>query len=375
MKALLVARKSLIEVLRELQLLALELLLPLTFMVMIAASYNTPLQATYPILVNEPTSNQTGLVDAWKSTKYNNGRPIFAISDVKDPQTAEAALKDKSAAILVTIVEGSGPPDIKMRGDAINMQYYRASAILNNLTRQYFDQQSGRPELFKLTEQNLNTPTASAVKTGGPQTTFDQYAPGMIVFAILMLIPQTAMLVSREIRWKTLRRLRLTRITAFDLLAGVSLSQLVVAFFQVIVIFMAAKWMGFHNQGSIWLTLLVGLTISISAIGMGLLVACFVENDSQAANVGATVSMLQVFLSGSFYQLPPLTVFTLAGHPMDVFDIFPATHGFMALQQVLTFGNNLPQIAFRLGAALLLSMIYFVVGVLIFQKRQMGKNI
>ena len=81
--------------------------------------------------------------------------------------------------------------------------------------------------------------------------------------------------------------------------------------------------------------------------------------------------MIQVFLSGSFYQFPSLTVFTLAGHQIDLFDIFPATHGFLALQQVLSYGVGLKEIGFRLGATLVLSILYFVIGVVIFQRLQM----
>jgi hypothetical protein len=81
--------------------------------------------------------------------------------------------------------------------------------------------------------------------------------------------------------------------------------------------------------------------------------------------------MLQVFLSGAFYRLPPLTLFTLAGYQIDLFDAFPATHGFLALQQVLTYGAGLREIAFRLGATLLLSAVYFYIGVFFFQRLQM----
>ncbi|MBN1536762.1 MAG: ABC transporter permease [Anaerolineales bacterium] len=372
MKILFVARKSLIEVLREIQLLALELLLPIVFLGITAATYNSSLQVTYSILVNDPQNKQSELIDIWQAAQYSNGRPIFKIKFVDDAQSAEDALKEKRAVIWVTINNQSGIPDLNMRGDALNMSYYRASALLNSLARRYFDRESGRPELFKLKEESLKAHTASPDKINGPQTMYDLYAPGMIVLAILMLIPQTAMLVSREIRWKTLRRLRLTRLSSFDLLMGISLSQLVVAFIQVLVIFLAAVWMGFHNQGSFWLALLVGMVLSFSSIGMGFLVACFVENDSQAANVGATITMLQVFLSGAFYQLPPMTMFRLAGHQIDIFDIFPATHSFLALQQVLTFGNSLSHITFRLLAALIISGIYFGVGVMIFQKKQMA---
>jgi ABC-2 type transport system permease protein len=193
----------------------------------------------------------------------------------------------------------------------------------------------------------------------------------MMVFALLMILPQTAMLIAREIRWKTLRRLRTTLLNARDLLAGMSIAQMVIAVGQVIILFLAALAMGFHNQGSLLVAILVGLAISFSAIGQGLVVACFSENDSQAANVGSTVAMIQVFLSGAFYQLPPITLFTLLDHQIDLFDIFPATHGFNALQQVLTYGYGLREIAFRLTATLILSTLYFIAGLVIFDRLQM----
>jgi ABC-2 type transport system permease protein len=142
-----------------------------------------------------------------------------------------------------------------------------------------------------------------------------------------------------------------------------------------VIVFLAALAMGFHNQGSLFLAVIVGLVICFSAIGQGLVVACFVENDSQALNVGSTATMIQVFVSGSFYQFPPLTLFTLAGHQIDLFDVFPATHGFMALQQVLTYGAGLREVAFRLGATLLLSVLYFLAGVVIFQRLQMRDRV
>jgi ABC-type multidrug transport system permease subunit len=199
-----------------------------------------------------------------------------------------------------------------------------------------------------------------------PQSELDIYAPGMIVLGLLLITPQTAMLVAREIRRGTLRRLRLTCMNAWQLLAGVSLAQMVVAVCQVLLVFGAALLMGFHNQGSLALAVWVSLAICFSAIGQGLVVACFVENDSQAANVGSTVAMLQVFLIGAFYQLPPITLFYLSGHPIDLFDIFPARHGLMALQQVLTYGAPIGDIAFRLGATLLLAALYMAAGILVF---------
>jgi ABC-2 type transport system permease protein len=365
MKLFLVARKSLLEIGREAQLLALTLLMPVLFIGITAASYTYPLLATYSIWVVDPAEQGQALIDRLRTQRYPDGRSTFVINLTTDLPAVDAALKDQNAAAAVII--GKSSSDVVIRGDALNLRFYRASVVLEQLITHYADEMAGRPEVVRLVTQSLAAQS--------PQTEFDVYTPGIIIFALLLLIPQTATLVAREIRWRTLRRLRLTPMRAWDLLAGIGLAQLGVAVTQVVLIFGAAVAMGFHNQGSLGLAILVGVVISFSAIGLGLLTACFVENDSQAINIGSVVTMTQVFLSGSFYQIPPLTLFTLAGHQIDLFDIFPATHGFLALQQVLTYGAGLPEIGFRLGAALILSALYLAVGVVIFQRRQMGHRV
>jgi ABC-2 type transport system permease protein len=375
MRALLIARKNLLEILREPKLLLLVVLVPLAFLGIIAAGYSYPMLVTHPLLVIDSTSGGTGLVEELEAQRYADDRPIFEVTLTTDRATAETALKEQTATVLVTIsaddsrgqvqgVQAQGLPlQVTVRGDPLYLHFYRASIILDNIFYRYADDVAGRPEIVRTVEQPL-------VETG-PQTMFDLYAPGMIIFALLLIIPQTAMLVAHEIRWNTLRRLRLTPMRAFDLLSGVGLAQIVVAVVMVVLIFFVALAFGFNSQGSLGLAIIVGLAVSFSAIGLGLLVACFVENDSQAINVGSTVTMIQVFLSGSFYQLPPQTVFTLAGYQIDLFDIFPATHGFLALQQVLSYGAGLKEIGFRLGATLVLSILYFVIGVVTFQRLQM----
>jgi ABC-2 type transport system permease protein len=370
MKALLVARKYLLEMLREAQLLLLVLLLPLVFLGIAAATYSAPLLVTHPVLVINPNPQGTPLVEDLKGQRYADGRPTFDVTLTADHAAAETALKEQRATALV-IIAPDDPRKVTIRGDALYPRFYRASTILNSVVNQYADRIAGRHEVVQVVPLPLTSSGRVAASTIGPQTEFDLYAPGMMILALLMIIPQTAMLVAREIRWGTLRRLRLTRLNAWGLLSGVSLAQLVVAAAQVVIVFLAALAIGFNNQGSLPLAIFVGLAVGFSAIGQGLIVACFVENDSQAANLGSTLTMMQVFLSGAFYQLPPLTVFTLAGHQIDLFDLFPATHGFMALQQVLSYGAGLSEIGFRLGATLFLSALYFAAGVLIFQRLQM----
>jgi ABC-2 type transport system permease protein len=365
MRALLVARKSLLEMAREWHLLGLVVLLPLAFLGITAFGYSSPLLVTHPVLAVSPNPQDAPLIEELRALRYADGRPMFDITQTTDRDAAETALKEQTATALITVA-GDGSR-VTLRGDPLYGRFYRASTILESAISRYADRLAGRPEIVQIVEEPLGA--------ASPQSEFDVYAPGMMIFALLLIIPQTAMLVAREMRWGTLRRLRLACLRAWELLAGVSVAQMVIAVIQVVVILVAAGALGFHSQGSLWLAIVVGLIVSFSAVGMGLVVACFVENDSQAINVGSTVTMLQVFLSGSFFQLPPLTVFTLAGHQIDLFDVFPATHGFLALQQVLSYGAGLREVSFRLGMALALSVLYFGVGVAVFQRLQMKEQV
>jgi ABC-2 type transport system permease protein len=364
MKTLLVARKSLIEIFREPQLLILTLLLPLIFLGITAFSYGEPLLATHPLLIYSEDDSEAGLVADITAQRYADGRPVFDINLVENLEEAEYTLATHDATALVMIsMDGTGDTAVTIEGDALYGPFYRASSILDGVIARYGDRTTERRPVVQV--------EAIPLAEGGPQTDFDVYAPGMMIFAWLMIIPQTAMLVARERRWRTLHRLRLTRLNTWELLAGIGLAQMVVAVLQVIVVFAAALALGFNSQGSLLLAVIIGCLICLSAIGLGLIVAAFAENDSQAANIGSTITMLQVFLSGAFYEMPPLTIFTVGGHPIGLFDVFPATHGLLALQQVFNYGASLSQVAFRLGATLILSVIILVAGVAIYHRQQM----
>lgn len=364
MRVLQVARKCLRENLREAGLLALVVLTPLVFLGITAFAYNTPFLRTHPIGVLLAEGGDMGLVRALEQEQYPGGKPVFKVERFDDPAEARQAVEERELVALLEVARGDEDrPAVRVYGDALYGRFYRASVILDEVILRFADRSAGRPLLVTLTEARY--------APAGPENEFDFYAPGMIVFALLMLIPQTAMLVGREIRWGTLRRLRLSRLRAWEFLLGTSLAQMAVAAILVLVVFMTALALGYHNHGSLLLAVVIGLVISLSAIGTGLLVACFIENDSQAVNLGSTVTMLQVFLCGAFFPIPALTLFTLFGHPIGLFDLVPATHGLLALQQVLNDGADLSQVLFRLSAALLLSVLYALVGVFIFQRLKM----
>lgn len=356
--ALVVARKVLREILREPPLAVMLVLAPAIFLGILALGYGSPRLATHPVLIHDPDGVAGPLYDELASRSHADGRPVFELRRIVDLDRADDVLAEREADVLIRVVAGEGRARFVLRGDARNLRYVAASKQLKRTILEHDDRVEGRPRITRAVFQ----PLASQ----GPRTLFDVYAPGMLVFAILLIIPQTAYHVSRELRRGTLRRLRLSRMKAVHLLGGVSLAQLAVAAVQVPLVFGFARALGYHATGSLALGMAVGLVLCVASIGLGLCVSGLAQNDGQAASLGAAVMIVQVIVCGAFFPLPPMTLFHLGSHPIGPFDVLPATHGMLALQQVLSYGDGLAQVAFRLSATLVLSLVYLGAGIALF---------
>jgi ABC-2 type transport system permease protein len=356
--------------LREVQLLVLTLLVPAAFVVITALGYgNVKKLPTSTVLVLDRSGLQaTAYIQQLQDQHYADGRSVFNLKMVANPADAEELLKAQKAALLLTFSRASqGNVMRTVRGDATSAAFITGSTALEAALQPQAEKLAGLSPVIALDSEPLGLFT--------PETEFDAYAPGMMVFAILMLIPQTAMLIGRELRWGTLRRLQLSPLKTWELFLGIALAQGVVAVVQVVVMFLTARLVGYHAQGSLLAAILIGLVLSAGSIGMGLVLACFISNDSEALNTGGTVSMLQVFLSGAFFAINGPVILKISSYAVGPFDLLPATHAMQALQQVLTGGASLLQVGFRVTATAVLSVLYFMFGVVIFEwKRKQGRR-
>jgi ABC-2 type transport system permease protein len=206
------------------------------------------------------------------------------------------------------------------------------------------------------------------------RTEFENYVPALFIFAVILVIFQAAMTPTREVESGTLRRLRMTRINSFELLGGITSWLVLVALGEMALTFGMALVCGFRSQGPLWLALLVGAITSLSVIGTGMIVAAFSKTVSQAFVIANFPLGLFMFMSGVIYPMPRTPLFTLFGHAVAIYDILPTTHAVLALNKIFTLGLGFKDILFELSAVTLLSLIYFAIGVWVFQKRQMKVN-
>ena len=382
-----VFRKSAREQKRDLMVLALSLAFAPLFVVLYWMMTGGTGSTTYGVLVinddvsvmqanGSTLSAGEGILKAMRGLTYKNGSPLLRVSRVTDRAEAEAQLRNRGAAILIIIppdfsrvirstLEGGEPITtlVTFVGDLTNPYYTLAAVTTMTVADQYIQAASPRPRLVEMIEIPLG---ASAARTE-----FENYVPGLFVMSVILLVFQASMTVAREIEGGTLRRLQLTRVTSFELLGGITAWLVVVAVAEVLVTFLTAWACGFRSQGPLWIAVMVGIITSFSIIGVGMIVASFSRTVSQAFVIANFPLGFFMFLTGAAFPLPRYTLLTIAGHAVGLTDILPPTHAVVALNKVLTLGAGLGDVAYELGALLILSAMYFAMGVWLFKRTHM----
>jgi ABC-2 type transport system permease protein len=362
---LVVARKSLLELWREPLVLALSVLLPLAFLLLYALAYTAPQLNTLRVAVVDRHPQGGRLLSELGDLRQPDGRPMFKFIALDDAEGADALLRSRQAAILMVIEPGDAadPYAITLRSDASSTAAIQAGSALDSALAEAADRLAGRAAAARIVE----TPLLAAA--GPARSDFVVYSPGLIVFAVLTLVPSTAILLGREMRTRGLDRLRLSGLSTLEYLGGVGLAQLALGALQSMAVLAGLRLCGAPFPGPWPVVLASVLVVAASAVASGLVVGSCIHNDSQAVNVGYTVTMIQVFMCGAFFPVPAPALFSVGGHEIGLFDWLPATHGMLALQQSLLYGSGLEQTGFRLAAAAGLTGVWFAAGLILFRRR------
>ncbi|MBN1149480.1 MAG: ABC transporter permease [Anaerolineales bacterium] len=317
-----------------------------------------------------------GILQAIDGVTYADGKPLLKAVEMHDQAQAEALIRDHEAVAFVVVPPdfsralaalGAGERSVSTTlvfgGDLTNPYYMIGATLAITAADAYVQEATGQQPIVQYVEKPLG---GSATRTE-----FELYAPGIIITAAILLIFLASMVVAREVEAGTLRRLRITPMTSFDLLGGITAALTLVGVASVALTFHIAVALGFRSQGPLWIAILVGALTSLSVIGVGLIVACFSKTVSQAFVIANFPLGALMFLSGSIFPLPKMVLFTIGGQEVGLYDVLPPTHAVAALNKVLTLGAGLGEVAYEMTALLALSVIYFAIGVWLFQRTQM----
>jgi ABC-2 type transport system permease protein len=130
--------------------------------------------------------------------------------------------------------------------------------------------------------------------------------PGLIGFILMLTaVLSTALSVVREKERGTMEQLRITSLTAGELLIGKTLPYLSVSLAATVMILAAARLLfGVTVRGSYLDLFAATLLYLIGALGFGLLVSSVSDTQAMAFQLGTTTSMLPaIFLSGFIFPI------------------------------------------------------------------------
>jgi ABC-type polysaccharide/polyol phosphate export permease len=392
LKALAISHKILLEYLREPLLLGLIFAFPVILLLFYAIAFgesNQGMAKYLKIMVLNQDIGATALdgkslnlgeefIASIIAAQFE-GFPIFDVTQVPAQSPAEIALREHKAAVLLVV-----PPDFSQvllreaarGGTATSTKiflvgypssdlYVFARNMIESLIAEFSNQISG--------SVNNNLVIGYEFISGsGTLSDFEFGVPGLIVFGIMFITISTTMTMVREEVNGTLTRLRLTGIKARDLILGVTGAQLVIGILMVPFTFGCAIAMGFRGNGSILLAILVGILLSLAAVGLGLMTACLARNDGEAANLSAIIGVMMVIVSGAMYPMPKAPITTIAGRTIQVYDLLPPAHASEALKRILIYGDGFGDIAYELAGLVALSIIILAAGIWIYQKVKLG---
>lgn len=387
MRVLAVFRKSLLEQLRELWLLALVLSLAPFFVVLYAMVFGSgawsfriavvDLDAGAALAGGQTLHAGVEVEEALADSKNATGTNQLTVLRARSRAEGEKLLttgkahalielpSDFSASIAAAREHRPGPrAQLVYMGDLTSQSYVVAAVLAITAVSTYVEASSGVRLPVDLVEKPLGG--------SGARSELDMALPGVFIFGIVLLLFPVAMSLARESDSGTLRRLMLSRVSAFDLLAGLSLVQVLVGILAVACAYGAALAVGFRSQGPLWVGLLVCVVASFSAIGVGLLVAGVSRSVTEAFLLGNFPMMLLLFFSGSIIPIPKVPLVTLGPVTIGLWDVLPTTHAVSAVNKVMGIGLGLQDVAYELVSLVVLSALYFVVGVKLFQERRMA---
>ncbi|MGZ7095813.1 MAG: ABC transporter permease [Methanobacterium sp.] len=415
MKFMSIAIKDLKELLRDRRGLFFILLFPLFFMLIFGFAYGGMGQNNQPhniaiVNLDQGVTLPTGenmnfgdnLTKVLGDVKYENSDThIFNITQTSDAEAnnltkqrtvdlefiipagfsqsildmEKSIALSKSATGLTTSAgnnSNTNASTLIIRGDTSYMGFGTSESILTGVLVQYQNGFIGA--IGGIQPQDFIQSTVEGIPGTQAFTSFDYLAPGMIVFAILMLATSVATILTREVESGTLKRLKISKMTSFDFLFGGLIPWSLVAAAQVLILFAVAITIGFHWQGSInsiILAVFIGIIGGIASISLGMIIAAFAKSPPQAGQLGTLIAVPLTFLVGAFFPLPQINIGTFMGQQVQIYDLLPWHQVLVALRDVLTFGYSLDSITYQVGTAIILSAILFVIGVVLFSRTRL----
>ena len=380
-------RKSLIETLRDWKILSLTLIFAPLFVVLMRFYVGESGGGPYQVAVVNQDEGATGdgvgdfhagseLIEQMSHAEDPEGAPIFELEIAPELSVARERLNHGAVDLVVHIpasysrvlmesLDGANPSPILITtyGDPSNASYLMAAIWSDMIAYEFTSEVVGSTIPLEIQAQTIS---------GGPSLDeFDLYFPALLALAFMMLMFTAAAALIREKDKGTIIRLRLSNMTAFEWLAAVSLTQLLVGILAMALTYLTALAFGYQHTGSLWTLLIVGVLTSLAIIGISVLVSAYLRTIFDLLTVGCFPFFILMFFSGGMFPLPPVRLGTIGNRAIQLNEVLPTTHAITAMGRILNADAGLGDIGYELVAIALLTVVFYALGVGAFTRRHM----
>lgn len=289
-----------------------------------------------------------------------------AISKLRDEKVDVLLIvPDNFTASLVNYPQG---PDesatFELVGNVTDMHYIIGAVWTEELFNQFLINSTGYEMPVRWVETQLGH--------SGERTTFELYVPGMLILAIIMMMFSASAAIVREPEIQTIKRLKLSNLSALEFLTGVSILQIIIAAFSVTLALITAMGLGYKIiPGTFWYLVLISFLTSLSIIAFSLIFAAICRSVKDVAIIGTFPMLLFMFFSGAAFPVGGGTLFSVGDFEFKINGILSATHSVNALNKVLVMGQTPVKTLPDISTLVILTILYFIIGVWAFNRRHM----
>jgi len=329
------------------------------------------------ILVGDNKINHgEGMISFFSATDFDINTMPFKVTGSADREEAIKKVKkgDTDALLIVgsdfsrslengRINDALSPPLVEFIGDLTKTNYMISAVWANEVLNEYMLGITGKKRIVEVRE--------TALGSSGSMSDFQMMVPGLLIVSLIMLMFTASIAFVSEVENKTIIRLKLSKLTTLQFLGGNTVVQLLVGVFSVVLTLIIALMLGYNYSGSLLIMVLVASLTSLSIIAFSLIIAAVTKTAGEVLVVGNFPMFLFMFFTGAAFPLKSEPWFTIAGYPVSLQGLMTPTHAISALNKTLTMDMGFGSIISEITAILILTVIYFIIGAIIFKRRHL----
>jgi ABC-2 type transport system permease protein len=315
-------------------------------------------------------------IDFFASSVEDSVTVPFSIKKIDNRSDALDELKNKKADAVVIIPEDFSKKlleyrkadstisvEIQFYGDLTSVNYLLSALWANETLNSYIKKSTGSGDFLRISETGIGA--SSKISD------FDLIVPGILIVSVIMLMFTATIAFVSEVENKTILRLKLSLITSFEFIAGLTVVQLIIGIISILLTLLTAAILGFEFRGSAAVFILIAVLTSLSIIAFSLIIAAVTKTANEVLVVGNFPLFLFMFFTGAAFPFRSEGLFTLYGYPVSLQGLMSPTHAISALNKIIVMQMKLGDIVPELISLIILTFIYFLTGMVLFFRKHM----